>query len=66
MLYNYRIVETDVKHPLLYGRYWCFGSLSGAAVALMLWDGSADTEPIGWVKAWDGRYNETATEKESD
>lgn len=55
MLFNWRVCETLVDHPGLYDRHWCFPKLEDALVAVALWDGAEDTEPTGWIKAWDGR-----------
>ena len=59
MLYNDRVAWTPVGQPAgleTYERYWCYPKGGAAFHAAVLWDGSADTEPVGWIKSWDQRY----------
>lgn len=57
MLYNDRVVISD-PDGMTYGRYWCYPKGGAAFHAVALWDFSDDSEPVGWIKSWDGRYTE--------
>ena len=57
MIFTTRVVETPVDCDYVYGRFWCYSSPLAAAAAVEAWDKAEDTEPVGWVKAWDGRRN---------
>lgn len=55
MAFNYRIVLTPIEDPSVYDEFWCFAGKSYAdllrtVLAAMTWDGSTDTEPVGWNK----------------
>lgn len=55
MLYNWRVVTTPIGFPYVYDRGWCYegAGVSGflrAVLAVLVWDGSDDTEPEGWLK----------------
>ena len=56
MLFNDRIVTTNKSMPSTYDRYWCYRKGGAALIAALAWDGSEDTEPVGWKKSWDQRY----------
>ena len=63
MGFNWRIHTIRVDgHPWEWSvRYWCYegrgqASFMAAVCAAKAWDGGGDTEPVGWIKAWDGRY----------
>lgn len=59
MIFNHRIVTTPVEEDPLtacYTRYWCYPSALAAFAAVEAWDGSPDTEPVGWTKAYGERY----------
>ena len=57
MIFNDRIVTVPVDatdgH---YTRYWCYQKGAAAILAAEAWDGSEDTEPVGWKKAHGERY----------
>lgn len=59
MLFTWRLAEDEAR-GLTYGRYWCFpgrdhfGFLAALEQAKR-WDADPDSEPQGWIKAWDGR-----------
>jgi hypothetical protein len=55
MLFNWRLCTTPKSCPLVYDRSWCYAgrgvdSLLAAVAAAAAWDGSDDTEPVGWNK----------------
>lgn len=55
MMFNWRLAETPIDMPMVYDRYWCYqgtGSkaFTAAVTAAAMWDGAADTEPLGWNK----------------
>lgn len=58
MLFNDRIIVVPKEAPLTYGRFWCYQKGGAAIFAALAWDGSDDTEPVGWIKSWDQRYSE--------
>lgn len=60
MLFNDRIMVVPKAAPRTYGRYWCYPKGGAALLAALAWDGSDDTEPVGWIKTWDQRYGQTA------
>lgn len=61
---NWRLTATSLTHPDLYNRAWCYTAAdspaSNAFVAAVLaanaWDGSPDSEPLGWYRALDGTH----------
>jgi hypothetical protein len=60
MTFNYRL-HTRTEHGWSI-RYWCYEgksqqSFMAAVLAAHVWDGSDMTEPLGWIKSWDGRYS---------
>jgi hypothetical protein len=63
MVVNFRIhtVRVDDDSPYAWSvRYWCYAgrgpdTFVTALLAAHAWDGADDTEPVGWVKSWDGR-----------
>jgi hypothetical protein len=64
MLVNWRIHTVPIDGgPLAWSdRYWCYegrgaASFVAAVLAADLWDGRQDTEPVGWKKSWDLRYD---------
>ena len=64
MAVNFRIrtVRVDGGKYAWSERYWCYAgrgrdSFVAAVLAAAAWDGAPDTEPVGWVKSWDGRRN---------
>lgn len=57
MLFNDRLVVVPKVSPRTYGRFWCYPKGGSALLAALAWDGGDDTEPVGWIKTWDGRYN---------
>lgn len=58
MLFNDRIIVVPKAHPMTVERHWCYRQGPAAILAAMAWDGADATEPVGWIKAWDGRYSE--------
>lgn len=48
LMRSHRIVERPAARPEHYERYWCYQSAAAAALAAAAWDGSAETEPVGW------------------
>lgn len=58
MLYNDRIIWAPKRNPLFVDRFWCYERGAAAVLAALVWDGAADTEPVGWIKSWDQRYSE--------
>ena len=58
MLFNDRVIVVPKSAPLTVDRHWCFQRGPAAILAALAWDGSDDTEPVGWIKSWDGRYSE--------
>jgi hypothetical protein len=55
MLYSWRITTTSSWCPMFYDRHWCYNGIGSAAFtaavfAAAVWDGSDDTEPLGWNK----------------
>jgi hypothetical protein len=66
MLVNWRVhtIPVESSSPSEWSaRYWCYAGRTkatfvAAVTAAAAWDGRDDTEPAGWVKSWDGRYNE--------
>lgn len=59
MAFNDRIVHTPKDSPITYDRYWCYDKGGAALHAAVLWDGSLETEPVGWKKASGERYPDT-------
>jgi hypothetical protein len=64
MAVNYRIhtVRVDGGKYAWSERYWCYAGRNrltfvAAMLAAHAWDGAPDSEPVGWVKSWDGRRN---------
>lgn len=62
MMYNWRLHTLLVDgEPYDWSvRFWCYegrshSALVAAVCAAMIWDGADDTEPVGWIKSWDGR-----------
>lgn len=62
MLFNWRLhtVCADAGPLEWSDRFWCYegrgwDAYTRAVLAAHAWDGAADTEPVGWIKAWDGR-----------
>jgi hypothetical protein len=59
MFGNWRLLEvipdnSPYEPACSYNRGWCFGgrgAFVAAFAAALRWDGAADTEPAGWVKA---------------
>jgi hypothetical protein len=52
-LVNYRLVTTPVEDESGWERGWCYAGRGRAAfmaalLAAAMWDGSDDTEPLGW------------------
>jgi hypothetical protein len=70
MMFNYRIVTTRRDMPGIYDRYWCYAGRSpavllAAVAAAFAWDGSDDTEPVGWNKNGEtGEWRAPETEAE--
>lgn len=64
MLFNDRIVTTPIGNPYEYDRYWCYSKGGAAFLAAAAWDGSIDSEPVGWKKAWGGRYPDKASHED--
>lgn len=64
-LFNWRIhtIGVDGEPGIDWShRYWCYAgrgqsTFVAAVLAAAAWDGGNDTEPVGWVKSWDGRRN---------
>lgn len=56
MLFNDRIVTVPKAAPLTVDRYWCYDKGGPAFLAAAAWDGSDETEPVGWKKAHGNRY----------
>ena len=56
MLYNDRIVTVPHDSPMTVDRYWCYDKGGAAHLAAAAWDGSPDSEPVGWKKAHGERY----------
>lgn len=55
MLLNYRIVLTPVDDDSCYVRHWCYSGNTPSdflrtMLAAIAWDGSLDTDPVGWNK----------------
>lgn len=55
MIYNWRVATTPVDEPMFIDRAWCyFGtgeqSFRKAVLAALAWDGSDDSEPVGYDK----------------
>jgi hypothetical protein len=56
MLYNWRITITPKEGSASFRlRSWCYAgtdvyAFTAAVVAVVMWDGAADTEPVGWNK----------------
>jgi hypothetical protein len=68
MLTNWRLHTIRVgRYPWEWSeRFWCYKgrgpeSFTAALLAAHAWDGADDTEPAGWIKAYDGRVGETGT-----
>ena len=63
MAVNFRIHTVPVDDEYAWSeRYWCYAgrdrlTFVAAVLAAHAWDGADDTEPVGWVKSWDGRRN---------
>lgn len=57
MLFNDRIIVVPKSAPRTYDRFWCYQKGGAAILAALAWDGADDTEPVGWIKAWDQRYS---------
>jgi hypothetical protein len=62
MMFNWRIHTVRVDEgPMAWSeRYWCYegrtqATFVRAVLAAHAWDGADDTEPVGWIKSWDGR-----------
>lgn len=56
MLVNHRLCTTWIDDQDEYARFWCYTGNSRAAfmaavLAAALWDGSDDSEPLGWNKS---------------
>lgn len=65
MIFNWRVhtVRVDGGPWEWSERFWCYegrgwDSYLAAVLAAHVWDGADDTEPAGWIKAWDGRRGE--------
>jgi hypothetical protein len=63
MIYNWRLhtIRVDADPWEWSSRHWCYEgrdkqALVAAVLAAQAWDGADDTEPVGWIKSWDGRY----------
>lgn len=61
-IFNWRIhtVDSQAGPWASSDRYWCYEgrcatTFVGAILAAHAWDGADDTEPVGWIKSWDGR-----------
>lgn len=70
MAYNWRVHTIRVDgHPLEWSvRFWCYqgrgaASFTAAVLAAQAWDGADDTEPVGWIKSWDGRRDGESSPK---
>lgn len=55
MALNYRLCTTLIDLPGIYDRHWCYvgrgrPAWMAAVLAAAMWDGSDDTEPLGWNK----------------
>lgn len=55
MIYNFRIVTTPRDCELVWDRGWCYfgrdeGTFIRAVLAAMAWDGSDESEPLGFDK----------------
>lgn len=55
-LANYRLVTTPIENESGWERGWCYvgkgrASFMAAVLAATLWDGSDDSEPLGWNKS---------------
>lgn len=55
MLYNWRVVTTPVRTPMVYDRGWCYfgtgpASFRNAVMAALVWSGSDLSEPAGYDK----------------
>lgn len=63
-LVNWRvhIVKVDGGPMAWSHRFWCYegrgtDTFVAATLAAHAWEVAEDTEPVGWVKSWDGRRN---------
>lgn len=65
MTFNWRIAEAD--YPGAWGlRHWCFEGTDVATFIrvvrqLAIWQGDPDSEPRGWIKAWDDRRHDQSS-----
>jgi hypothetical protein len=55
MLVNYRLCTTWIDDQSRYDRFWCYAGSGratwmAAVLAATMWDGSDETEPMGWNK----------------
>lgn len=73
MFVNWRVHTLPVDGgPFAWSeRFWCYegrgqSSFVTAVLAAHAWDGGADTEPVGWVKSWDGRRHGRAVRDQDE
>lgn len=50
MRWRHRVEEVPLSEPRDVHRYWCYDSPEAAVLAARVWDVSADSEPVGWVR----------------
>ena len=60
MLINDRIVVQPKDDLMFVERYWCYRPGGAAVLAALALDSETACEPVGWIKAWDGRYGADA------
>ncbi len=67
-IFNWRLSEFTPGTRLFFDRHWCYeggdiNSYMSAVAALKEWQGDRDGEPVGWIKAWDGRRGTHSADK---
>ena len=52
----FRLAEVPVAEPRETWRYWCYTTFEAAVLAANVWAVSADSEPVGSVRAGGARH----------
>ena len=55
LLRLFRLIEVSGERAIYTGRFWCYSSFEAAVLAAAVWEVSADTSPVGWLKSGGAR-----------
>jgi len=53
----FRVVEVPEADTRTQGRFWCYLSFEAAVLAAAIWDGSPNTEPVGFTRSGGARLS---------